>query len=290
VPDDAPSVLPWRRRRPRVIPDGFVTPRRRGAGRKEGAGGNGAGAGEAEPAPAVVAPADERVPFNRVQARAAVALLASKHTSPHAHAIVDCDYSAVDVARAEHGARFRADEGFSLTYLPFVGAAVCRVLHEFPTLNATVGTDGDGLVVHRRVGLGIAVDLAHQGLVVPTVHDADSLSLRGLARAIHDLATRARAKQLKPDDLGGGTFTITNPGGYGTWRSFPIINQPEVAILSTDGVHKRVVADERGRLDIRPIGALCMSFDHRAVDGAVVGAFLRALTDVIECTNWATLV
>jgi 2-oxoglutarate dehydrogenase E2 component (dihydrolipoamide succinyltransferase) len=280
VPDDAPSVLPWRRRRPRTIPDAFVTPRQRRAARN----------GEAAPAVAPVPVADERVPFNRVQARAAVALLASKHTSPHAHAVTDCDYAAVDAARAQHGARFRADEGFSLTYLPFVGAAVCQVLHEFPSLNATVGADGDGVVQHRRVGLGVAVDLAHQGLVVPTVHGADSLSLRGLARAIHDVAGRARAKQLKPDDLAGGTFTITNPGGYGTWRSFAIISQPQVAILSTDGVHKRVVADSQGRLDIRPIGALCASFDHRAVDGAVVGSFLDELRRVLEQSDWCARV
>ncbi len=287
MPDDVPAVLPWRRRRPRTIPDGFVTPRQRRAVRHSATD----VVTEAPPgAPSDAAAGDQRVPFNRVQARAAVALLASKRTAPHAHAVAECDYSAIALARDAHGAGFRADEGFSLTYLPFVASAVCSVLHDFPTLNATVGADGDALVVHRRVGLGIAVDLAHQGLVVPTVRDADSLSWRGLARAIHDLATRARAKQLKPDDLSGGTFTITNPGGFGTWRSFPIINQPEVAILSTDGVHKRVVADDRGRLDVRPIGALCMSFDHRAVDGAAVGAFLARLRAVLEHTDWASRV
>jgi pyruvate dehydrogenase E2 component (dihydrolipoamide acetyltransferase) len=266
------GILPWRRRKERVIPDGFVSPRRRARD---------------DSVDHAVSPTDERIPFNRVQARAAVALLASKQVSPHAHAVLDCDYAAVDAARARHGAAFRADEGFSLTYLPFVGAAVCRALHAVADLNATTTTDG--VVVHRTVGLGIAVDLAHQGLVVPTVRGADALSVRGLARAIHDLAARARAKQLKPDDLAGGTFTITNPGGYGTWRSFPIINQPQVAILSTDGVHKRVVVDEDGRLDVRPIGALCLSFDHRALDGARAAAFLRAVADALEHTDWTTL-
>ena len=230
--------------------------------------------------------AGERVPFNRMQARTAVALLGSKRTAAHAHAVVACDYSAVAAARAHHGGDFRSTEGFSLTALPFVAVAVARALRAHPRLNATVAPDGDGVVLHHRVGLGIAVDLAHQGLVVPTVRDADSMSVRGMARAIAELAARARAKQLRPDDLAGGTFSISNPGGYGTFQSFPILHQPQVAILATDGVRKRVVADERGRLDVRPIGHLCVSVDQRAVDVTLAAAFLTSLRDIVEHEDW----
>ncbi len=239
---------------------------------------------------AAVDGADERIPFNRVQARAAVALVASKQTAAHAHSLVECDYSAVDAARAAHRDAFRDEEGFALTYLPFVAAAVCTALRRFPHLNASVasgGESGEGaLVVHPRVGLGIAVDLAHQGLVVPAVRDADALTVRGIARAVHDLAARARDRRLVPDDLAGGTFTITNPGGYGTYRSFAIIHQPQVAILSTDGVQRSVVADDRGRIVVRPIGQLCLSFDNRVIDGAYAAAFLSQLRHVLEERDW----
>ena len=123
-------------------------------------------------------------------------------------------------------------------------------------MRSSLDGDGDALVVHRDVNLGIAVDLDFQGLVVPVVRDADGLRLRALARAINDVATRARNRKLIPDDLAGGTFTVTNPGGSGTWISFPIINQPQVAIVATDGVSKQVVVDERGRIG-SPRSATC---------------------------------
>ena len=129
--------------------------------------------------------------------------------------------------------------------------------------------------MHRGVNLGVAVDLDYQGLVVPVVRGADGMRLRGLAAAVRDVAARARAKKLGPDELAGGTFTITNPGAAGTWVSFPVLNAPQVGILSTDGVAKRVVADDRGGLRIAPVGNLCLTFDHRALDGAYAGAFLR---------------
>jgi 2-oxoglutarate dehydrogenase E2 component (dihydrolipoamide succinyltransferase) len=120
------------------------------------------------------------------------------------------------------------------------------------------------------------------------VHDADGLRLRALADAIRDVARRARARQLNPDDLSGGTFTITNPGAAGTWISFPIINRPQVGILSTDGVGKQVVAGDDGRLGIAPVGHLCCSFDHRAVDGAYAGSFLRRVKELVETRDWAS--
>jgi 2-oxoglutarate dehydrogenase E2 component (dihydrolipoamide succinyltransferase) len=232
---------------------------------------------------------DERVPFTRVQARAGVALLASTQTAAHALTVVECDYSAVEVARREWRERFRAEEGFSLTYLPFAARAVVDALRAFPLFNATLGDDA--LLLSRRVGLGIAVDLDHQGLVVPVVHDADSLRLRALARAIDDIARRARSKRLTPDDTAGGTFTVTNPGGYGTEISVPIINRPQVGILSTEGVRKRVVATggpDGDRLAIRPTGYLCLSFDHRAIDGAYAGAFAGRVRDILEGRDWLT--
>jgi 2-oxoglutarate dehydrogenase E2 component (dihydrolipoamide succinyltransferase) len=143
------------------------------------------------------------------------------------------------------------------------------------------------LTLHKRVGLGIAVDVDNQGLVVPVVADAGSLRLRALARAIDNMARRARAKRLTPDDMAGGTFTITNPGGYGTEISVPIINRPQVGILSTDGVRRRVVADG-DTLAIRPTGFLCLSFDHRALDGAYAGAFVARVRDILEHRDWLT--
>ena len=169
-------------------------------------------------------------------------------------------------------------------YLRAMEQVVIDTLHEFPYLNATI--DGDALVVHRAVNLGIAVDLDFAGLVVPVIRHADDLRLAALADRIREVAARARGKQLGADDLAGGTFTITNPGAAGTWMSFPILNAPQVGILATDGVAKQVVVDERDGLRVVPVGNLCMSFDHRAVDGAYAGAFLRRVRETIEHRDW----
>ena len=220
---------------------------------------------------------DEVVPFDNIRKRTAAGLLASKRTAAHASAVTFADYRAIDEARRE--AR--------LTALPFVARAVIDALHEYPALNGTLDAD-DALTLHRDVHLGIAVDLDFKGLVVPVVHNANGLRLRALAEAIRDVARRARDRKLTPDDLAGGTFTITNPGASGTWVSLPVINRPQVAILATDGVSKQVVADERGRLRIAPMGHLCMSFDHRAVDGAYVGSFLARVKEIVETRDWIT--
>lgn len=240
---------------------------------------------EARSAAAASARGDEIAPFNNVRKRAAGLLLASKRTSPHALCTTAADYSVIEAVRAAERASWREREGFSLTYLPFVARAVVDALREYPLLNAGVGDDS--LVVRRGVSLGIAVDLDFEGLVVPVIRGADGLRLRGLARAIHDLATRARSKRLTPDDLAGGTFTITNPGAAGTWMSFPIINQPQVGILSTDGVSKQVVVDDRGALAIAPVGHVCLTFDHRAVDGAYAGSFLARVQQILETRDWS---
>jgi pyruvate dehydrogenase E2 component (dihydrolipoamide acetyltransferase) len=304
APEPALPPLPWRVRGSRNV-SGFLSPAVRRVAKDRGvdvatlAGRTGSGVqgrltvgdvgdhGDVGARPT----GDERVPFNRVQARAGVGLLASTQTAAHASTVVECDYSAVEVARRTWRERFRAEEGFSLTYLPFAARAVVDALRDFPLFNATMGDDA--LVLSRGVGLGIAVDLDHQGLVVPVVHDADSLRLRALARAIDDVARRARSKRLAPDDFAGGTFTVTNPGGYGTEISVPIINRPQVGILSTDGVRKRVVAVEGpdGGIDalaIRPTGFLCLSFDHRAIDGAYAGAFAVRVRTILEGRDWLT--
>ncbi|MDH5289563.1 MAG: 2-oxo acid dehydrogenase subunit E2, partial [Acidimicrobiia bacterium] len=159
----------------------------------------------------------------------------------------------------------------------------------YPHLNASVG-DRE-LVVHNYVGLAVAVDLDFQGLLAPVVRDADGKRMRMIARDIHDLASRARAKQLSPDELSGGTFTLTNAGSYGTLMQFPIINQPQVAILSTDGVKRRpvVIEDSFGNesIAIHSVGILAMAWDHRAIDGAYAAAFLARTKEIIETRDWA---
>jgi pyruvate dehydrogenase E2 component (dihydrolipoamide acetyltransferase) len=289
---DTEGVLPWRVRRPRPV-EAFISRAARRAAAEMGVdldrvSGTGADGrvtrddvlGAAERGPR----GDEVVPFNNIRKRAAKLLLASKQTSPHALCVVATDYSAVEAVRSDARGAWREREGFSLTYLPFVARAVADALHAYPLVNTSV--QGEELVVHRAINLGIAVDLDYEGLVVPIVRAADGLRLRALARAINDVATRARSRRLSPDDLAGGTFTITNPGASGTWISFPIINQPQAAIVATDGVAKQVVVDDRGRLGVAPIGHLCLTFDHRAMDGAYAGAFLDHVRQLIETRDW----
>jgi 2-oxoglutarate dehydrogenase E2 component (dihydrolipoamide succinyltransferase) len=287
------NVLPWRQRKPRPV-EAFVSRAARRAAeelgvdpaRLRGSGVDGRVTRDdvLDASAQAGSLGDEIVPLNNVRKRAAKLLPASKQTSAHTLCVVAADYSGIEAVRASERARWRDAEGFSLTALPFVARAVADALHAFPLVNASV--DGDALVVHRGVNLGVAVDLDFEGLVVPVVRGADGLRLRALARAINDVATRARARKLVPDDLAGGTFTITNPGGSGTWMSFPIINQPQVAIVATDGVSKQVVADDRGRLGIAPIGHLCLTFDHRALDGAYAGAFLGHVRALVETRDW----
>jgi 2-oxoglutarate dehydrogenase E2 component (dihydrolipoamide succinyltransferase) len=239
--------------------------------------------------PAVAGERDEVVPFTNIRRLTADHMVRSQATSAHTLVVIEADYEGIEQVRRREKDRFKEQEGVSLTYLPFVATAVVDVLRDYPNLNASVG-DG-ALLVHRDVHLGIAVDLDRQGLIVPVVRQADGQSLRGLARAIADLAERARSRHLSADDVVGGTFTITNPGPFGTLISAPIINQPQVAILSTDGVKRRPVvvraADGSEAIAIHSVGMLAMSFDHRAVDGAYASAFLRDLAHEIGTRDWA---
>jgi 2-oxoglutarate dehydrogenase E2 component (dihydrolipoamide succinyltransferase) len=242
------------------------------------------------PAPAAVAGrGDEAVPFSNIRRRTAEHMVRSKATSAHAYIAMEVDYHNVDKVRLAEKDAFRAEEGVALTYLPFISRAVVDALRDFPELNASVGHDE--LILHHDIHLGYAVDLDFQGLMVPVVHHADAKRLRALAKEVADLADRARSKQLGPDEISGGTFTLTNVGSYGTNFTVPVINQPQIAILSTDGVKKRPVviqqADGSDAIVVHPVGNLGISWDHRAVDGAYAAAFVQRVKEILETRDWS---
>ena len=227
----------------------------------------------------------EIFPLTSVRKRTAEHMAKSWTTVPHVLQVVEADFSRVDEARRAVGT-WKEREGFSLTYLPFIASAVAAALGKFPRLNASFA--GDHLVVHKRVNLGIAVDLNHEGLMVPVAKDAAGMKLAQLARAIQDLATRARTGKLRPDDMTEATYTITNNGAFGTLITAPIISPPQVAILSIDGVRKRAVVLEGAQdtIAVRPVGLLAQAFDHRAVDGAYSASFLNEVKTILETRDW----
>ncbi len=233
---------------------------------------------------------DEVVALSRIRQATGSHMIMSKGTSPHAFSVVEVDYSNVDATRGKAKDEFRAAEGFGLTYLPFIARAVVDALADFPHLNASVGDDQ--LVVHRYVDLGIAVDLDYNGLLVPVVRDAETKRLRAIAREINDLASRARSRRLSPDEIQGGTFTLSNNGSAGSVLTMPIINQPQVAILSTDAIVKKpVVIDVPGggeSIAIHPVGNLAMAWDHRAFDGAYAAGFLVRVKEILETRDWSS--
>jgi len=236
----------------------------------------------ADRAAAAEAPAGEwREPLSTMRRAIAEHMVASRHTAAHCTTIVEADLSSVVARRAELRESMRR-RGVNLTYLAFVAEATVASLAEFPILNASI--DGAEIVYHKDVNLGIAVAL-EDGLIVPVIPKAQRLSLEGLAAAIADLAGRARERRLEPDDVHGGTFTITNPGQFGAVLATPIINQPQVGILDLEAVVKRPVVIEGADGDsiaIRPMTNLCMSWDHRALDGAVAARFLAAVKGRLE--------
>jgi len=227
------------------------------------------------------------IPFSRHRKLTAEHMVRSKATSAHVLQAVETDFHRVDQVRDAQQAAWQAKEGFALTYLPFIAKAACSAMEEFPHLNAHV--ENESLVVHEKIHLAIAVDLDFEGLVTPVIRDAGSRTVLELARDIHSLAERARSRSLSPDDMSGATYTISNSGSFGTLITAPIISQPQVAILSVDGVTKKpvVVSDANGdEVTVRPIGILAQSFDHRAVDGAYSAAFLRNLKRSLEAHDW----
>jgi pyruvate/2-oxoglutarate dehydrogenase complex dihydrolipoamide acyltransferase (E2) component len=230
----------------------------------------------AEPAPAPMAAGS--VPLSRMRQAIGARMLQSLQTAATCTTIVEADLVRIEAARAKTG----------FTYLPYIARATVEALREFPALNATL--EDDTLTTYDGVHLGIAVSLGEGGLIVPVIEDAQELSVEGLASRIKDLARRGRANELTPDEVRGGSFTITNPGGYGSIIATPVINQPQVAILDTEAVVKRpvVITDELGNdsIAIRPMTYLCMSWDHRALDGALAAQFLTSLRKKLE--SWPT--
>ncbi len=239
-------------------------------------------------APTRSAGRDTVVPLSNIRRITGEHMVRSKQVSPHVLTAVEVDFEGVEQVRRAHRGEFKAEHGFSLTYLPFIARAVCDALHEYPHINASVGDNE--LVVHNYVNLAVAVDLDFQGLLAPVVVDADRKRLTAIAEEVADLSRRARAKKLNADEISGGTFTITNPGQWGTMMQFPIINQPQVAILSTDGIRRRpvvVTAEDGGEaIAVHSVGVLALAWDHRAFDGAYVAAFLDHLRSIIETRDW----
>ena len=233
---------------------------------------------------------EERVDLSRLRVRIGENMIRSRQTAAHVWTSVEVDFERIAEVRTAHKGRFRREEGFSLTYLPFVCRAVIDALRVYPVVNSSFYLEDRKAVYHSRIDLGIAVDLDQQGLVVVTIRDADNLRLVGLARRIRHLSTAARSRQLGPDQMTGSTFTITNPGPFDSFLSAPIINVPNVAILSTDTVTKRPVvvttADGRDALAIRHIGYLGFSWDHRAFDGSTAVLFLQRIKNNLETWDW----
>ena len=226
--------------------------------------------------------------FNNIRRRTGEHMVNSVATSPHALTVVEVDYENVEQVRKMHREAWRASEGFSLTYLPFIVVAVSDALANWPRLNASV--EEGGLRLWRSRNVGVAVDLDYDGLIVPVLRDADSFSLRGVARTMNELAARARERRLTPDDITGGTFTISNNGSFGTYTTAAIINQPQVAVLSTDGVARRpvVVTDRFGNesIVVHSVGHLAMGWDHRAFDGSYAAGFLGHIRQMLEQHDW----
>ncbi len=229
----------------------------------------------------------EIVTLNTIRQRTGDRLAENWRTIPHVFQAIEADFTAVEAARTEIKARFKAEQGVSLTYLPFIARAVCLALDAFPQVNARF--DGKALSLSRDVNLGIAVDLNHKGLVVPVIKNASDLTTLGLAKAIARMVEKARSGKLSVDDFSGGTYSISNNGAFGTLFTAPIINAPQVAILSVDAIRKRpaiVETPEGDFVTARLIGMVGQSFDHRAFDGAYAAAFLSKLKNIIETRDW----
>lgn len=230
------------------------------------------------------------VELDRLRVRIGQNMIRAKQTAAHVWTSVEVDYERVERVRQRHKEAFRAAEGFSLTYLPFIARATIDALGEFGVVNSEFHLEDRRAVFHKQVHLGVAIDLDQKGLVVASIRNADGLRLVGLARQIRVLADKARAGKLEPDDVTGSTFTITNPGPFGSFMSAPVINVPNTGILSTDTVAKRpavvTAADGEDVLAIRHIGYLGLSWDHRAFDGSTAVLFLRRIKDNLEGWDW----
>jgi 2-oxoglutarate dehydrogenase E2 component (dihydrolipoamide succinyltransferase) len=247
-----------------------------------------------EAAPAAARPAqpvgggrEELVPWNNIRRRTAEHMVASHMETARAWNAVEVDWTDVVALRERARGPFREREGFNLTPLSFLAKALCETLLQMPEINATYDEENQANRVKHYVNLGIAVALEGGGLIVPVVKGADERNLVGIARAINDIATRARSKKLVPDDLSGGTFTITNPGPFGSVISVPIIPRGQTAIIGFETIEKRVVVTKDDAIAVRSMGFLTMSWDHRIIDGAEAARFLAALKERIQTTDFS---
>jgi pyruvate dehydrogenase E2 component (dihydrolipoamide acetyltransferase) len=230
-------------------------------------------------------PRDQVQPLSRMRLALASGLKGSQMLAASVWTSIEVDYDNVDKVRAKHKDRFKKETGSSLSYLPFVSRAVVDALRAFPTVNSSIDVEAKTMTLHPYVNLGIAVDLNQQGLVVPVVKDADQLNMRGIAQGITKIAAAARSGKATMDDMRGSTFTITNPGPFASYASAPIINQPNVGILCTDGVKRRPVAIGDA-IAIHPTGVLGLVYDHRAFDGSTASMFLMHIRDSLEKRDW----
>jgi 2-oxoglutarate dehydrogenase E2 component (dihydrolipoamide succinyltransferase) len=239
----------------------------------------------APPVAPVAMPGDELVPLTRMRSIIAQRMVDSKRTSAHVHTVFKIDMSRIVRIREKEKSKYEQRNGVKLTYMPFLSRAVIATLRKMPIVNASM--EGDAIRYHKNINLGIAVAL-DWGLIVPVIRQAEDKSFLGIARAIVDLAERARGKKLKPEDVANGTFTITNPGIFGEQFGTPVINQPESAILGVGGLFKEatVVTDENGSdsIAIHSIIRLTLGFDHRIIDGADAGKFMAEVKKYLE--NW----
>ena len=229
--------------------------------------------------------------ISRLRKRIAENMIMSKQTSAHVMTTVEVDYENVEILRSKHKKLFKEENGFSLTYLPFISLATIYALREYPVVNSSFDLDKDIHNFHSNINLGIAVDLNREGLLVGTLREADSFSLKGLARKISDTSEKLREGSYDLDDVSGSTFTISNNGSFNSFLTSPIINQPNVAILSTESVKKRPVVieaqDGTDSIAIRHTGILSLTWDHRAFDGSVALLFLNSIREKLENSDWS---
>ena len=237
--------------------------------------------------PAAAGAREELVPWTNIRRRTAEHMVAAHLETARAWNAVEADWTNIVRLRTQAKEAFKEAEGFNLTYMPFLARAVCETLREMPEVNASFDEENQANLVKHYVNLGIAVALEGGGLIVPVIKGADEKNIVGVARAINDLATRARSKKLAPDDLVGGTFTITNPGPFGSKLSVPIIPRGQTAILAFEAIEKRVVVTDDDSIAIRSMGFLPMSWDHRTIDGAEAAKFLARLRERIETTDFS---
>ena len=229
--------------------------------------------------------------ISRLRRRIAENMVMSKQTSAHVMTSVEVDYENVEILRSKHKKSFKEENGFSLTYLPFISLATIYALREHPVVNSSFDLDKDTHTLHSHINLGVAVDLNQEGLLVGTLREADSFSLKGLARKISDTSVKLREGSYELDDVSGSTFTISNNGSFNSFLTSPIINQPNVAILSTESVKKRPVVieaqDGTDSIAIRHTGLLSLTWDHRVFDGSVALLFLNSIKEKLENSDWS---